>query len=1313
MSSPLPSGSASPSASGQGSGDPITSAPQEQISSPPASGLGGFTSVTGALPATTTSTGPSIATQLTGRAAIKARADALRQRALAVQARLERQELEQQAEQAQIAEEQRRAERERSPITNQELAPKKEKVTYRKPDTTQINTQHPSFRCFVQADNRQPIGGIKTINGYQIRVEVNGGRFGDASLTLHFKSNKLGHKAEPLARNDKDQEHFQLQIFPGMKTTLKNATEATFMVNRFDAQYMREINSRPTPAQEMVWKQTGENSRDLLIQLRFILVDYTRVGTAHEPSWRQHGDAVCESVETILAKDAIVHLWFQHDRKDSYFESTIVPFLYAFQERLPLHHQYFTNGALDLRLDRLSIKDTGDGMYCKPLTITTYSGGNDQGDRSNGLIDFYTLPYRNNWVTKDDFKAYAGGHVVREYQYQKAQTVSWQFRECQVFLMRLWTTFTIGSERVTVTANQYTPTARDVKNSYVAFIRSPSKETPPAENTRVEVQFGTRDSDRANKWYGVIIRREVEELKLTGTDFAALIQKPFEKGKYVPATDGLVYRKHLPKVRVKVLQSDKAANRELDGLEALVESPHEQCQRVLTLLHKPISTTKKFIDVTGGPTDDPLKKVEFHKALHVLKKEKKLNKDQFQALLGLQAIPDYVLMIIGSPGTGKTTNLRDSVWLMVGVGHKVTVFASTNAALDNVTNAIYAADRPDQPKDKKVLRLEVGAAEELAMLRSTVLDQARDQDEEINLQDPPKWTENDDLYLEDPAYLFTLEKMEAAETENDLLLAEFMKQKNDLKAAYALVQEASQRTRLHNVPLATTLSYMMWALCQEDRIKAEDAYQAELIRITAESPNIADATRRRAEMGSVEDRDESQRFKQYRDFYISWNGKVAGRVRKEYQTLVAQMARRVLLTVDVLVISANNAGSDFAQLGFEPTLLYNDEGGQNTVANLAVPLTAYQKWLALIIYGDPKELKPAVMSKGFNEFILNAQTSPLEMLQQKGHRFIRFKEQYRMDPEISRFPNMRFYDGLVRNHAITRQDHSGVKALVRKMTLEEYDIQGPRDKKGNPSGKGALFFVRNVTESAARHEANSTSLQNFANANAILDQVGTLNRYGVTAEQITILTVYRGQAKLLVHKIRPELQADGVTLNKLYSEVTTIDSYQGKENEVVILDIVAANPKAGMYASEIDGLPEDLDEEDAAGSLEKGTSRRYDIFSSHVKDRSRLNVGLTRARSCLIIIVQVGGALWTSRAGKTGERKEKSDLAALMQYATRERIIYDDRDSVDDHPDAKKAMLQTLSARDKEFKASYDLAFIRERISMGHRGQGGHHSQSG
>lgn len=118
---------------------------------------------------------------------------------------------------------------------------------------------------------------------------------------------------------------------------------------------------------------------------------------------------------------------------------------------------------------------------------------------------------------------------MREYQLQKAQTVAWQSRDCQVLLMNSPTTFTIGNKRVTVDAAPFDPATWDVQHSYVAFIRSPVKETPPAEDTQIKVQFGAKNDDRDNNWRGVIVRRDLEELKLTGTDFAAHIKKPLKK----------------------------------------------------------------------------------------------------------------------------------------------------------------------------------------------------------------------------------------------------------------------------------------------------------------------------------------------------------------------------------------------------------------------------------------------------------------------------------------------------------------------------------------------------------------------------------------------------------------------------------------------------------------------------------------------------------------------------------------------------------------------------------------------------------------
>lgn len=57
---------------------------------------------------------------------------------------------------------------------------------------------------------------------------------------------------------------------------------------------------------------------------------------------------------------------------------------------------------------------------------------------------------------------------------------------------------------------------------------------------------------------------------------------------------------------------------------------------------------------------------------------------------------------------------------------------------------------------------------------------------------------------------------------------------------------------------------------------------------------------------------------------------------------------------------------------------------------------------------------------------------------------------------------------------------------------------------------------------------------------------------GVNASQITVLTYYRGQRK----KILQLLRRDVILIKTSYFNVATVDSYQGEENEVVLLSLV-------------------------------------------------------------------------------------------------------------------------------------------------------------
>ena len=165
------------------------------------------------------------------------------------------------------------------------------------------------------------------------------------------------------------------------------------------------------------------------------------------------------------------------------------------------------------------------------------------------------------------------------------------------------------------------------------------------------------------------------------------------------------------------------------------------------------------------------------------------------------------------------------------------VFASTNAALDNVTNAIYKA-RPKDLGDKKVLRIEIGSMEEFAMLKSEAFDKVTPKT--LYLQKPPQWTENEDLIYQDPAYAFFFMKRNLylyiyilllhnqksvtytyiySPLMRSILCSRVTKQERDLKKAYELVQNAARQERAQNVSLATTLHFWNWEHAMRDTRK--------------------------------------------------------------------------------------------------------------------------------------------------------------------------------------------------------------------------------------------------------------------------------------------------------------------------------------------------------------------------------------------------------------------------------------------------------------------------------------------------------------
>lgn len=187
----------------------------------------------------------------------------------------------------------------------------------------------------------------------------------------------------------------------------------------------------------------------------------------------------------------------------------------------------------------------------------------------------------------------------------------------------------------------------------------------------------------------------------------------------------------------------------------------------------------------------------------------------------------------------------------------------------------------------------------------------------------------------------------------------------------------------------------------------------------------------------------------------------------------------------------------------------------------------------------------------------------LERLINGGMDMTMLKVQRRMHFEISRLIR-HFYDGELKDHPDTRNH-----ALVPGM------------------GRYRTFFVDHGYFESRDAEQSS---QNLVEAEWIAAFAGYLIRRGTPAKNISILTFYNGQRKLIERELaqRSGEHAPGVF---------TVDSFQGEENRIILLSTVRNNDNCSV---------------------------------GFIADQNRINVALSRAQDGMYIF---GNACLLGRSG--------------------------------------------------------------------------------
>ncbi|KXS20998.1 P-loop containing nucleoside triphosphate hydrolase protein [Gonapodya prolifera JEL478] len=243
-----------------------------------------------------------------------------------------------------------------------------------------------------------------------------------------------------------------------------------------------------------------------------------------------------------------------------------------------------------------------------------------------------------------------------------------------------------------------------------------------------------------------------------------------------------------------------------------------------------------------------------------------------------------------------------------------------------------------------------------------------------------------------------------------------------------------------------------------------------------------------------------------------------------------------------------------------PRCVLIDEATQASEPECLIPLVLGAKQVVLV--GDHQQLGPVIMNKKAAQAGLNQ--SLFERMVLLNMRPIRLQIQYRMHPCLSEFPSNMFYEGSLQN-GITTAERS------RKMDFPW------------PLPEMPMFF--HASFGTEEMSPSGTSYLNRTEAANVEKLVTRFLKANITPAQIGIITPYEGQRSYIV----TYMQYNGSMKKELYKEieVASVDAFQGREKDYIILSCVRSNEHGGI---------------------------------GFLNDPRRLNVALTRAKYGLVIL---------------------------------------------------------------------------------------------
>ena len=218
----------------------------------------------------------------------------------------------------------------------------------------------------------------------------------------------------------------------------------------------------------------------------------------------------------------------------------------------------------------------------------------------------------------------------------------------------------------------------------------------------------------------------------------------------------------------------------------------------------------------------------------------------------------------------------------------------------------------------------------------------------------------------------------------------------------------------------------------------------------------------------------------------------------------------------------------------QPRTMLIEEAAETREANISSAL--YPSIQQLILVGDHLQLTPQCDVRWLGQAPFNLDVSMFQRMVNMHMPYIMLNQQRRMIPAIREIVAA-FYPDLIDHPLVT---DTNVRAPVPGM-----------------GGRNTWLF----THTWAEETDSNHSKFNEQEAQMIVSFFSYLVSNGVKPSKITILTFYNGQRKVILNKLRKHGSVTADSFN-----VFTIDSYQGEENDIILLSLVRS-PREGKPCS--------------------------------------------------------------------------------------------------------------------------------------------------